>query len=88
MYAAMWENARDMNGDDEIAAVLHGAGLDGAALLAKAQEPSVKDRLVANAQSAFERGAFGSSTFFVGDAMYFGKDRLRDVEGEMLRAAR
>ena len=42
MYAAMWEDARDMNGDDEIAAVLHGAGLDGAALLAKAQEPSVK----------------------------------------------
>ena len=57
MYAAMWEDARNMNGDDDIAAVLHGAGLDGTALLAKAQEPSVKDRLVANTQSAFERDA-------------------------------
>ena len=80
IYAAMWEQGRNMDDAEEIAAVLRDAGLDSAALAAKAQEPEVKAQLAANTQSAFERGAFGSPTFFVGDALYFGKDRLREVE--------
>ena len=86
VYSAMWEQARNMDDADEIAAVLRDAGLDAPALLAKAQEPDIKARLVANTQSAFERGAFGSPTFFVGSEMFFGKDRLRDVEEEMAKA--
>jgi len=86
MYAAMWEQARNMDDADEIAAVLREAGLDGPALLALAQTPEIKARLVAYTQSAYERGAFGSPTFFVGDAMYFGKDRLREVEEAILQA--
>jgi 2-hydroxychromene-2-carboxylate isomerase len=86
MYAAMWEQARNMDDAQEIEAVLKSAGLDGPALLARAQEPEVKARLAANTQSAFERGAFGSPTFFVGDAMYFGKDRLREVEEEIVQS--
>jgi 2-hydroxychromene-2-carboxylate isomerase len=86
MYSAMWEQARHMDDTDEIAAVLREAGLDGPALLAKAQEAEVKNRLMENTQSAFDRGAFGAPTFFVGDAMFFGKDRLRDVEDEILKA--
>ena len=85
MYSAMWEQARNMDDLGEIAAVLRDAGLDGPALLAKAQDPEVKGRLAANTQSAFERGAFGSPSFFVGDALYFGKDRLREVEEEIVR---
>ena len=80
MYRAMWEQGRNMADATEIAAVLQEAGLDGPALLARAQEAEIKARLIANTQSAFDRGAFGSPTFFVGEAMYFGKDRLRDVE--------
>ena len=86
MYSAMWEQARNMDDADEIAAVLRDAGLNGAALLAKAQEPDVKARLATNTQSAFERGAFGSPTFFVGDEMFFGKDRLREFEEEIAKA--
>jgi 2-hydroxychromene-2-carboxylate isomerase len=85
MYSAMWEQARNMDDPDEIAAVLSDAGLDGPALLAKAQDPEVKARLAANTQSAFERGAFGSPSFFVGDELFFGKDRLREVEEEIIR---
>lgn len=85
MYSAMWERGRNMNDDSEIAAVLRDAGLDGAALLTQAQEPDVKARLAANTQSAFERGAFGSPSFFVGAELFFGKDRLRDVEDEIAR---
>ena len=85
MYSAMWEQARNMDDPDEIAAVLREAGLDGPALLARAQDPEVKARLAANTQSAFERGAFGSPSFFVGDQLFFGKDRLREVEEEIVR---
>jgi 2-hydroxychromene-2-carboxylate isomerase len=85
MYSAMWEQARNMDDPDEITTVLREAGLDGPALLAKAQDPEVKGRLAANTQSAFERGAFGSPSFFVGDQLFFGKDRLREVEDEIVR---
>ena len=86
MYAAMWEQGRDMGDAGEIAAVLSDAGLDGPALLAKAEALDIKARLAAHTQSAFERGAFGSPTFFVGDQMFFGKDRLREVEEEIVRS--
>ena len=85
VYAAMWEQGRNMSDDGEIAAVLADAGLDGASLLALAQAPDIKARLVANTQSAFDHGAFGSPSFLVGTALFFGKDRLRDVEDEILR---
>ena len=85
VYAAMWEQGRDMADDAQILAVLAAAGLDGAALLARSQTPEVKARLLANTEQAHARGAFGSPTFFVGDQLYFGKDRLREVEDEILR---
>ena len=83
MYKAMWEQARNMADAAAIADVLQEAGLDVSALLAKAQEPEIKAGLLNNTQSAFDRGAFGSPTFFVGDTMFFGKDRLRDLEEEI-----
>ena len=49
-------------------------------ILALVQQQDVKDELLANTQRSVERGTFGSPTFFVGDEIYFGKDRLRDVE--------
>jgi 2-hydroxychromene-2-carboxylate isomerase len=85
MYSAMWEQGRNMSEATEIMSVLTTAGMDAVRLLETAQEQDVKNELLANTQSAFERGAFGSPTFFVGDAMYFGKDRLRDVEEEIAR---
>jgi 2-hydroxychromene-2-carboxylate isomerase len=85
MFRHMWELGTNM-GDPAIAqAALKDAGVDVERLAARAQEQDVKDALVANTQRAFERGAFGAPTFFVGDAMYFGKDRLRDVEDEITR---
>ena len=50
------------------------------AIFALVQTQDVKDELLANTQRSVERGTFGSPTFFVGEEIYFGKDRLRDVE--------
>lgn len=85
VYAAMWEQEKNMAEDDVILAVLDAAGLDAKALMATAQDPDVKARLLANTQRSHDRGAFGSPTFFVGEEIFFGKDRLRDVEEEILR---
>jgi 2-hydroxychromene-2-carboxylate isomerase len=87
VFVAMWEHGRHMDDLGEIEAVLEAAGLDAGALLEKSQAPAVKAALLANTQGAHDRGAFGSPTFFVGDEIFFGKDRLRDVEEEIGRVA-
>lgn len=86
VYASMWERGQKMDDPQVIAAELQQAGLDAAALLAASQEPEVKNTLLQTTQDAFARGAFGSPIFFVGDEMFFGKDRLREVEEEIVRA--
>lgn len=45
----------------------------------------VKTKLMASTEDAAKRGAFGIPTFFVGGQIYFGKDRLRDVEEALAR---
>jgi 2-hydroxychromene-2-carboxylate isomerase len=87
MYQAMWEQSRNMNEPSELLAVLNAAGVEAGPLLEATQQADVKGTLLANTQSAFERGAFGSPTFFVGDEMFFGKDRLGQVEEEIVRQA-
>ncbi len=86
VFAAMWEQERNMDDAPTIVEVLTAAGLDAAALLERSQDPEVKAALLANTEAAHARGAFGSPTLFVGDEMWFGKERLRDVEDEILRA--
>ena len=87
VYAAMWEDQKNMADDAVILETLNVAGLDGAAIIASSQEPDVKAVLLANTESAHARGAFGSPTFFVNGEIFFGKDRLRDVEEEIVRAS-
>lgn len=85
MFHHMWEAPKKMDDPEIIAAALAESGLDAAKLMARAQSQSVKDRLKANTESAVERGVFGSPSFFVGRELYFGKDRLGDVEAEIAR---
>lgn len=85
MFAAMWERGLKMDEPATIGAVLAEGGLDATRLMQTAQQPEVKARLMANTQAAHDRGAFGSPTFFVRAEMFFGKDRLREVEEELVR---
>jgi 2-hydroxychromene-2-carboxylate isomerase len=77
---AMWEDGIKMDDAEAAATFLTANGFDGPALLARTQEPAIKAKLVANTEAAVARGVFGIPTFFVGDAMFFGKDRLGQVE--------
>jgi 2-hydroxychromene-2-carboxylate isomerase len=76
----MWEEPKKMDDPEVAVKALNASGLDGAKLLARAQDTDVKAKLIENTQSAVERGAFGSPTFFVGKEMFFGKEQLREVE--------
>jgi 2-hydroxychromene-2-carboxylate isomerase len=82
---AMWAEPKKMDDPSVVVAALDAAGLDGARLVARTHEPEVKQRLLAATERAVARGLFGLPAFFVGDEMYFGKDRLRDVEEEIAR---
>ena len=87
IYDAMWTEGLDLGQPEVVAATLTAAGLPVDALLALSQAPEVKQRLLDNTQAAFERGAFGSPSFLVGNELYFGKDRLREVEEEIARVS-
>jgi len=88
VFRHMWEEGKKMDDPEVIRAALDGAGLDGARTLARIQDQAVKDRLLENTQASVARGTFGAPTFFVGDEIFFGKDRLRDVEEEITAASR
>ena len=82
--AAMWEQSLKMDDPEIIKAALDAGGIDGAHILARIQDADVKAKLIANTEDAVARGAFGIPTFFVDGEIYFGKDRLRDVEEAIL----
>ena len=81
----MWVEPKKMDDPEVAAKALASSGLDAAKLLERSQDADVKARLIENTQSAVERGAFGSPTFFVGKEIFFGKEQLREVE-EMVSA--
>ncbi|WP_373472805.1 2-hydroxychromene-2-carboxylate isomerase [Sphingorhabdus lacus] len=80
IMTAMWEQGLNTGDLDVVRKVLEDSGLDSAAILAKADDPEVKAELAANTEKAADRGAFGVPTFFVGPDMFWGKERLGQVE--------
>jgi 2-hydroxychromene-2-carboxylate isomerase len=81
--AGMWEQSLKLDDPAVFAKALKDAGLDAEAIVARAQEADVKQELVANTEAAVKRGAFGVPTFYIGEEMFFGKDRLGQVEDEL-----
>ena len=80
---AYWARNRDIGDRDVLAAVTRETGLDAERLVARTEDAAVKDQLKANTDEAISRGVFGAPTFFVGDAMYWGNDRLQFVEAAL-----
>jgi 2-hydroxychromene-2-carboxylate isomerase len=87
MFRHMWEEPKKMDDPHVLKAVLDESKFDSSRLIALAQEPDVKDQLLKNTQRSVAAGSFGAPTFYVGKEIFFGKDRLRDVE-ETLMAQR
>src|SRR5690606_19958060 len=86
MFRAMWEEERAMADPAVFAEAMKAAGLPSDDIIARSASPEVKQALLDNTEKSVGRGTFGAPTFYVGDAIWFGKDRLRDVE-EAIAAA-
>ena len=80
LLPAIWEEGIAVDDPAAIGAVLTAAGFDAEALIAATQDPAIKQSLIDNTEGAVARGTFGIPTFFVGDEMFFGKERLGQVE--------
>jgi 2-hydroxychromene-2-carboxylate isomerase len=76
VFKAMWAKPVNMGDPEVMATVLTAAGFDPVALMALASDPEVKAQLVATTEEAVRRGVFGAPSFFVGDELFFGQDRL------------
>lgn len=85
VYRCMWEQGLNMSDVPVIFQALSDAGLPAYEIIAGTADPEIKQRLIDNTMTSVERGNFGSPTFFVGNEMFFGKDKLRDVEEEIVR---
>ncbi len=86
IYRHMWSQPKKLDDPAVLQAALSKSGFDAVRFGELVQDPAVKARLLDNTQNSVARGAFGSPTFFVGDEIFFGKDRLRDVEEAILAA--
>jgi 2-hydroxychromene-2-carboxylate isomerase len=84
---AMWEAPRDLGDADVLVATLREAGFDPAEFATLVADPEVKAKLIATTEEAVARGVFGAPTFFVGEQMFFGQDRLEFVREALLAAA-
>jgi 2-hydroxychromene-2-carboxylate isomerase len=76
LFGAMWHEPRNLGDPAELAQVLAPAGFDAHAVIALASQADVKAQLVATTEEAVARGVFGAPSFFVGEQLFFGQDRL------------
>ncbi len=84
VYRAIWVDGLNLNDPDVVGQVLTQAGFDAAKVLAMANDPITKDQLKAVTMKAVERGVFGAPTFFVGDQMFWGQDRIEQVKKALM----
>ncbi len=80
VFKAIWEKEVDLSDPENIQDMLMAAGLEADMFMREVNDPAIKDKLKAVTEEAIERGVFGAPTFFVGDQMFFGQDRLDFVE--------
>lgn len=84
MYQCMWEQGLNMADPALIESALTEAGLPAAEIIAGSIEQKTKQALISNTMRSVEKGSFGSPTFYVGEEIFFGKDRLEEVEKEII----
>jgi 2-hydroxychromene-2-carboxylate isomerase len=80
VFRAIWVEGRNMNDPAVVGAVLKEAGFEPPQIIDLTSDPEVKEQLKATSQQAVTRGVFGAPTFFVGDQMFWGQDRLDFVK--------
>mgnify|MGYP003638313586 FL=1 len=83
LLPAIWEQGLDVTDTDTLGKILQDSGFDAEALFARTQDPAIKQELIDNTEQAVERGAFGIPTMFVEGEIYFGKERLGQIDEQL-----
>jgi 2-hydroxychromene-2-carboxylate isomerase len=86
IFNAAWQDQKNIADKAALTEILTNAGFSPEEFFAAAESPANKEKLKATTDEAVERGVFGAPTFFVGDEMHFGQDRLDFVEEALMRA--
>lgn len=85
LYQACWSEGNTLSTKDDILAAIVAADIDATPIAERIDAPDIITQLDSNTDEAAERGVFGSPTIFVGEAMFFGNDRLDFVREELER---
>ncbi|MDA8624602.1 2-hydroxychromene-2-carboxylate isomerase [Alphaproteobacteria bacterium] len=80
MVDAMWEQGLKLDDPEVLHKAYADAGFDADKIMTDMSDDAIKAKLMENTNAAVARGAFGIPTFFVGDEIFFGKERLGQVE--------
>lgn len=83
LLPAIWEQGLDVTDAETLGQIIRDGGFDAEALFARTEDPAVKQALIDNSEQAVERGAFGIPTMFVDGEIYFGKERLGQIEEQL-----
>lgn len=86
IFNAAWRDSKNIADKAVLTEILTTAGFSPEEFFAAAENPANKEKLKATTDEAVARGVFGAPTFFVGDEMHFGQDRLDFVEEALARA--
>ena len=84
-FGAYFTREEDISQDAVLQAICSAVGIDANAFMQGIARPDVKEQLKSNTEEAIARGTFGVPTFFIGEDMYFGNDRLALVRSALLR---
>ena len=87
LFDAMFGTPQNLNEPTVLAEVLKPSGFSVEDIMSMVQSDVVKQKLITETEQAILRGIFGAPTFFVGDEMYWGQDRLHFVEQALNKAS-
>ena len=87
LFDAMFGTPQNLNEPAVLAEVLKPSGFSVEDIMSMVQSEVVKQKLITETEQAIQRGIFGAPTFFVGDEMYWGQDRLHFVEQALNKAS-
>ena len=83
VFDAAFGEGKDCSDAAVLSSIAADMGLDAEAVLAATGQDSVKAKLKEVTGQAMERGVFGAPTYFVGNEMYWGSDRLHQLEAAL-----
>lgn len=85
VFTGIWEKNLNLGDLEVFRSSLDAAGLPGQQLADAAQNTSLQALLEQNTEESVAHGVFGAPSIFVDENLYFGKDRLLDVENDIKR---